>query len=207
MKIYTKIIGIISLGIVVFFISVLIKKEYSIENKETIFSFLVPSLLLFHYLIITKLGFNNLLNSKKGKRIINFIVIFSTVLVIGLASSLWILEYYKIANLEEPIEMGQFLTEDKIEVNLQTKYVNNKIEYSLQANSEITENFQKVKVYAILFYDKKDRRVFVIENNRYTEIWDKDSTKITSLEIIGNQRMDTASYLKIDSYEFRHFLR
>ncbi len=200
MKIYTRILGIISFLVVLALIVVLV--IYTIDEKEWLYSFLllIPIYSLFHYLIITRLGFfkEEILDKKQGRSllilsIISFVILIITPLILFQTS----LALNK--RFAEPIDWGKSITVYEINCDLTTRILDNRIEYIF--NAKFGDERKLIKSFNITFYDSFGFYLFGLEIEDWTNIVDKDS------KVIGISSKSSRSvyeikkiYKNIDNY-------
>ena len=200
MKLYKKILGISSLVISLIGLGVLvfILIDGSEYDKISALFLMIPVYIVFHYTVLTKLGFD--IDAEKNSRInlIGTIVILVLTLIFPFRYGI---EFYKTKAIEKTLsEPKDWGSDDNITTgvigSLRTKYESNEIFYQLYL-SGLKDSYFNLESFTIQLEDEDQ---FIINK---IKIPLKGSTNINSLERNDSLSLTVkgSSYLNSDDYQ------
>lgn len=213
-----KILGISSLVIMIAVLLYLVKLLYSDEIEWISFlALLIPCYVIFHYLISTKLGFDESNVYKQRFYVIG--LIFSFILLVLIPFTVYFfeqkeaeelaeiqrqkeIEYQnKIQSLKEPKDLGKDTTVFNIECSLKTRFIDEKLEYIFTAKY-LKERKPEIRSFTIKLLEEYGFVVEKIVISDWTRMLDPDSEILRGYGKRGSIPFENIDkYGKITSYE------
>jgi hypothetical protein len=205
MKLYSKILGILSgiivlslLGLIVY---LLLFESNNSTEKIIALSLLIPIYILFHFLIIHRFGFSlNNQYTKQQRTVILAITIisFSFLFTISLKAYLEANRLSREEKLfEEMKDWGTDSTAFHYYGHLKTKYVDKKIFYQLSVRSKIPFT-SSLTGFIIHLLDKDGFLIDEISITDYSNLVDEDKT--FGIQSNSNKYIDLKDYSRIGKW-------